>query len=100
MKLIIILLIIIILIILIIIILIITRSAESSPQISDVLDELVFLQVMLQPVENLGDLHTCLNAHLTRYNEEFGNVRLDIMLSDFTIAHIVRMHRILSFHHG
>ncbi|XP_025098007.1 LOW QUALITY PROTEIN: dynein gamma chain, flagellar outer arm-like [Pomacea canaliculata] len=58
------------------------------------------VKVMLQPVENLGDLHTCLNTHLTRYNEEFGNVRLDIMLSDFTIAHVVRMHRILSFHHG
>lgn len=58
------------------------------------------IKVMLQPVENLGDLHTCLSAHLTRYNEEFGNVRLDIMLSDFTISHVVRMHRILSFHHG
>ncbi|XP_076466964.1 uncharacterized protein LOC143298129 [Babylonia areolata] len=58
------------------------------------------IKVLLQPVENLGDLHTCLHAHLTRYNEEFGNVRLDIMLSDFTIAHVVRMHRVLSFHHG
>ncbi|XP_070190368.1 uncharacterized protein [Littorina saxatilis] len=58
------------------------------------------IKVLLQPVESLSDLHTCLSAHLTRYNEEFGNVHLDIMLSDFTIAHVVRMHRILSFHHG
>ncbi|XP_067674368.1 uncharacterized protein [Haliotis asinina] len=58
------------------------------------------IKVMLQPIENLRDLHSCLNAHLTRYNEEFGNVRLNIMLSDFIISHVVRMHRVISFHHG
>ncbi|KAL4232681.1 hypothetical protein ACF0H5_007369 [Mactra antiquata] len=57
-------------------------------------------KIVLQPVETLRDLHSCLHTHLTRYNEEFGNVRLNIMLSDFVIAHIVRVHRILSFHHG
>lgn len=57
-------------------------------------------QVALQPVETLRDLHSCLHTHLTRYNEEFGNVRLNIMLSDFAIAHIVRVHRVLCFHHG
>ncbi|GFN75495.1 dynein beta chain, ciliary [Plakobranchus ocellatus] len=58
------------------------------------------VKVNLQPVESMGDLHSCLNTHLTRYNEEFGNVRLNIMLSDFVIFHVVRMHRILSFYHG
>ncbi|XP_060567478.1 dynein axonemal heavy chain 5-like [Ruditapes philippinarum] len=57
-------------------------------------------KIQLQPVETLRDLHSCLHMHLTRYNEEFGNVRLNIMLSDFVIAHIIRVHRILSFHHG
>ncbi|XP_053397319.1 dynein axonemal heavy chain 5-like isoform X6 [Mercenaria mercenaria] len=57
-------------------------------------------KIQLQPVETLRDLHSCLHMHLTRYNEEFGNVRLNIMLSDFVIAHIVRLHRVLSFHHG
>ncbi|KAK3577475.1 hypothetical protein CHS0354_032326 [Potamilus streckersoni] len=58
------------------------------------------IKIALQPIESLRDLHSCLNTHLTRYNEEFGNVRLNIMLSDFAIAHIVRVHRVLSFHHG
>ncbi|ESO89151.1 hypothetical protein LOTGIDRAFT_229063 [Lottia gigantea] len=58
------------------------------------------IKVNLQPIDKLSDIHTCLNSHLTRYNEEFGNVRLDIMLSDYVIAHVVKMHRILSFHHG
>ncbi|XP_035829673.1 dynein heavy chain 5, axonemal isoform X2 [Aplysia californica] len=58
------------------------------------------VRVSLQPVENMGDLHSCLNTHLTRYNEEFGNIRLNIMLSDYIISNVVRMHRILSFHHG
>ncbi|XP_059166583.1 dynein axonemal heavy chain 8-like [Physella acuta] len=58
------------------------------------------IKVSLQPVEKMSDLHSCLNTHLTRYNEEFGNVRLNIMLSDFIISHVVRLHRILSFSHG
>ncbi|XP_041355189.1 dynein gamma chain, flagellar outer arm-like isoform X3 [Gigantopelta aegis] len=58
------------------------------------------LKVVLQPIEKLSDMHSCLNTHLTRYNEEFGNVRLNIMLSDYIIAHVIRMHRIISFHHG
>ncbi|XP_052807484.1 dynein axonemal heavy chain 5-like isoform X7 [Mya arenaria] len=58
------------------------------------------IKIALQPVETLRDLHSCLHTHLTRYNEEFGNVRLNIMLSDFVIAHIIRIHRVLSFHHG
>ncbi|XP_052708586.1 uncharacterized protein LOC128183562 isoform X10 [Crassostrea angulata] len=58
------------------------------------------IKVTLQPIENLRDVHSCLNTHLTRYNEEFGNVRLDVMLSDFIISHVIRMHRVLSFHHG
>ncbi|KAL5009692.1 hypothetical protein ScPMuIL_011997 [Solemya velum] len=58
------------------------------------------IKIVLQPVKMLRDLHSCLNTHLTRYNEEFGNVRLNVMLSDFIISHIVRMHRVLSFHHG
>ena len=56
--------------------------------------------MVLQPVESLREVHSCLNTHLTRYNEEFGNVQLEIMLSDNIIGHVIRMHRILSFSHG
>ncbi|KAK6187606.1 hypothetical protein SNE40_005595 [Patella caerulea] len=58
------------------------------------------IKVNLQAIDKLSDIHSCLHTHLTRYNEEFGNVSLDIMLSDNIISHIVQMHRILSFHHG
>ncbi|OWF37572.1 Dynein heavy chain 5, axonemal [Mizuhopecten yessoensis] len=58
------------------------------------------IKIVLQPIDQLRDVHSCLNTHLTRYNEEFGNIPLNIMLSDFIIAHIIRMHRVLSFHHG
>ena len=58
------------------------------------------VKVMLQPITNLQDVQSCLKAHVTRYNEEFGNVPMDIMLSDYIIGHIIKMHRILSFHHG
>ncbi|XP_023932047.1 dynein heavy chain 5, axonemal-like isoform X1 [Lingula anatina] len=58
------------------------------------------VKVVLQPIQSFHDVHNCLFAHLTRYNEEFGNTQLDIMLSDHIIAHVVRMHRVLSFHHG
>ncbi|CAH1799095.1 unnamed protein product [Owenia fusiformis] len=57
------------------------------------------IKVVLQPVDTLKEVHNCLNTHLTRYNEEFGNVQLDLMLSDYVISHIIRMHRVLSFHH-
>ena len=59
----------------------------------------MIFQVLLQPIEKLKDVHDCLQTQLGRYNEEFGNIQLDIMLSDNIIALIVRMHRILSFHH-
>ena len=55
------------------------------------------LQVTLHSIETLSDVHACLNSSLSHYNEEFGNEKLDIMLSDFAISHIVRIHRILSF---
>ncbi|CAL1527205.1 unnamed protein product [Lymnaea stagnalis] len=58
------------------------------------------VKVALQPIDKLSDLHSCLNTHLNRYNDEFGNIRLNTMLSDFVISHVVRMHRILSFSHG
>ncbi|XP_033113255.1 dynein heavy chain 5, axonemal-like isoform X2 [Anneissia japonica] len=58
------------------------------------------VRVLLQPVTNLVEVHRCLLSHLTRYNEEFGNIQLNIMLSDHVIHHVIRMHRILSFHHG
>ncbi|XP_071504103.1 dynein axonemal heavy chain 5-like [Diadema antillarum] len=57
------------------------------------------VRVALQPVENLDQVHKCILSHLTRYNEEFGNVTLNIMLSDDVIYHVIRMHRVLSFHH-
>lgn len=55
---------------------------------------------MLQPIDSLKDVHNCLQIHLNRYNEEFGNVYLDINLSENVIAHIVKLHRVLSYHHG
>ncbi|XP_030850579.1 dynein heavy chain 8, axonemal isoform X3 [Strongylocentrotus purpuratus] len=58
------------------------------------------VRVILQPVSNLEQVHKCILSHLTRYNEEFGNVTLNIMLSDDVIYHVIRMHRVLSFHHG
>ncbi|XP_041462850.1 dynein heavy chain 8, axonemal-like [Lytechinus variegatus] len=58
------------------------------------------VRVILQPVCNLEMVHKCILSHLTRYNEEFGNVTLNIMLSDDVIYHVIRMHRVLSFHHG
>ncbi|XP_064629693.1 uncharacterized protein LOC135488785 isoform X2 [Lineus longissimus] len=58
------------------------------------------VKVLLQPIENLQDVQNCLKAHMARYNEEFGNVPMDIMLSDHVIGHIIKMHRVLSFHHG
>uniref|UniRef100_A0A2C9K4Z2 AAA+ ATPase domain-containing protein n=1 Tax=Biomphalaria glabrata TaxID=6526 RepID=A0A2C9K4Z2_BIOGL len=58
------------------------------------------VKVSLQPVVKWSDLHSCINTHLTRYNDEFGNIRLNTMLSDLVISHVVRIHRVLSFHHG
>ncbi|XP_071801693.1 uncharacterized protein [Asterias amurensis] len=58
------------------------------------------VRVVLQPVEGLDKVHQCVHSHLTRYNEEFGNVTINIMLSDDVIHHVIRIHRVLSFHHG
>ncbi|XP_071818739.1 dynein axonemal heavy chain 5-like isoform X4 [Apostichopus japonicus] len=58
------------------------------------------IRVVLQPVPTLEQVHKCVHSHLTRYNEEFGNVTINIMLSDHVIYHVIRIHRILSFHHG
>jgi hypothetical protein len=58
------------------------------------------VKVLLQPIENLLDVQNCLKTHVARYNEEFGNIPMDIMLSDHVIGHIIKMHRVLSFHHG
>ncbi|XP_077977225.1 dynein axonemal heavy chain 8-like isoform X3 [Glandiceps talaboti] len=58
------------------------------------------VKVVLQPITELQQVHKVLLGHMTRYNEEFGNEYLNIMLSDFIITHIIRLHRIVSFHHG
>ncbi|XP_074662754.1 uncharacterized protein LOC141915202 [Tubulanus polymorphus] len=58
------------------------------------------VKVALQPIEKYADLFTCLQAQKTRYNEELGNVQLEISLSELVIVHLVRLHRILSLHHG
>ena len=58
------------------------------------------VRVALAPVSSLRDVHGCLQAHLNAYNEEFGNVYLDIHLSENIIMHIIKMHRVLSYHHG
>ena len=57
--------------------------------------------VVLQPVESLAaQVHGCLTPHLSLYNEEFGNVQLDIMLSENIMGHVIHMHHIFSFSHG
>ncbi|XP_070568705.1 dynein axonemal heavy chain 5-like isoform X4 [Ptychodera flava] len=58
------------------------------------------VKVVLQPISEIHEVHKLLHGHMTRYNEEFGNENLNIMLSDFIIKHIIRMHRVISFHHG
>ncbi|BFZ10052.1 hypothetical protein BsWGS_13093 [Bradybaena similaris] len=58
------------------------------------------IKVPPQAVKSMKELHGCLNTHLAHYNEVFGNLSQSIMLSDHVISHIVRLHRILSFHHG
>ena len=57
------------------------------------------LQVVLQPMKDIKSVYNCLNQCLIRHNEELGNVKLDIMLSDHIITHLVKLHRILSLHH-
>ncbi len=51
---------------------------------------------MLMPVEDLQSVHACLQVYLNHYNEEFGNIHLDIMLSENIICHIIKIHRVLS----
>ena len=57
-------------------------------------------QVVLQPIEEIKEVHNCLMTHMTRYNEEFGNIQLNLMLSEHVISHVIRLHRVLSFQHG
>lgn len=61
-----------------------------------VLDVGCVLQGVLMPVEDLQSVHACLQVYLNHYNEEFGNVHLDIMLSENIICHIIKIHRVLS----
>ena len=55
---------------------------------------------IIQPIEDLVDVHACLQMHLNQYNEEFGNIPLNLMLSDSIIKHVIKIHRVLSYHHG
>ena len=55
---------------------------------------------IIQHIDSMDDVHTCLDMHLQQYNEEFGNVPLNLMLSDSIIKHVIKIHRVLSYHHG
>lgn len=57
------------------------------------------LKVVLQPMGDIKAVYNCLQTHLIRHNEELGNTKLDIMLSDHIIMHIIKLHRILTLHH-
>lgn len=58
------------------------------------------VKVSLQPIDNASAVRDCLQSHLNRYNEEFGNIHLNIALSNSAIEHLIRMHRVLSFVKG
>lgn len=64
-----------------------------------ILSEHSGFQVVLHPVTDMTAVHNCLHSHLSRHNEELGNIKLDIMLSDHIVMHIVKLHRILTLHH-
>jgi len=57
------------------------------------------VQVILQPVESMEAIRSCIATHLSRYNDKFGNVKLDIMLTDNALKSIVRLHRVLTLEH-
>ncbi|CAE1271156.1 DNAH [Acanthosepion pharaonis] len=57
-------------------------------------------QSELHAVNNLNLLHDCLQGYMTRYNAAKVFNNLDIFLSEYTISHIIRIHRILSYQRG
>ena len=56
-----------------------------------------FLQILLQPVDNIADVAPCLQNFLRRYNDEFSGEGLDLSISSHVMFHVVRLHRILSY---
>ncbi|XP_041109797.1 dynein heavy chain 8, axonemal-like [Polyodon spathula] len=58
------------------------------------------VQVQLQTVRGIGAVHGCLQAYLKQYNGELGNQPLDIKLSENTLTHVVRIHRVLAYRHS
>ena len=49
-----------------------------------------------QPLTDIAEVASCLQAFLTRYNEQF-NKSLPVVLCDHSLKHLVRIHRILTF---
>ncbi|XP_033874385.3 dynein axonemal heavy chain 8-like [Acipenser ruthenus] len=58
------------------------------------------VQVQLQTVRGIDAVHGCLQAYLKQYNGELGNQPLDIKLSENTLTHVVRIHRVLAYRHS
>ena len=58
---------------------------------------LVYLQILLQALDNIEHVSPCLQNFLKRYNDEFSGEGLDLRISSHVMFHVVRLHRILSY---
>ncbi|KAF6030090.1 hypothetical protein EB796_011603 [Bugula neritina] len=76
------------------------NTDARSHQRVGIVDRQKFNKVVLQPMADMKLVYNCLNTLLIRHNEELGNVKLDIMLSDHIIHYIIKLHRILTLHHS
>lgn len=57
----------------------------------------LWLQLLLQAINNIDEVSPCLQNFLKRYNDEFSGEGLDLMVSSHVMFHVVRLHRILSY---
>ncbi|RDD45872.1 Dynein heavy chain 5, axonemal [Trichoplax sp. H2] len=51
----------------------------------------------IQPITNMSEIMGWIRDQMITYNEDFGNRNLSVILSDYIVAHVVRLLRILSF---
>ncbi|XP_066569884.1 dynein axonemal heavy chain 8 [Amia ocellicauda] len=58
------------------------------------------VKVQLQQVKGLQEVKSCLQAYVHQYNKQLGSDALDIQLSENTVAHVVRVHRVLAYRHS
>jgi len=52
--------------------------------------------VNLQPYESLTEVRDYSVMQLNAYNNVYGNVKLYVMLTDLSVVHIIRLHRVMS----